>query len=242
MDTNAILTQVGMTELEADIYSTLLKEGTCGAGELSKKTGIHRRNVYDCVDRMLQKGYISYIRENNRKRYVAAHPHVLQQKLVQRQKDFEQILPALLLQHDTISEKKETSVFTGKAGLRMIFEDQLTAGTEVLVNATTVDVEQVLSYFFPKYHLLRKEKRIATRMIFNEAYRKGHKRKLSSLPFCDVRYIENFNTSPMSQYIYGDRVAIVVWGDNPVGILIKEKAVADGFRQSFEILWKIGQE
>ena len=42
----------------------------------------------------------------------------------------------------------------------------------------------------------------------------------------------------MSVYIYGNNTAIVSWSDNPSAILIKEKAISDGFRGYFEFIWK----
>jgi sugar-specific transcriptional regulator TrmB len=233
-----IFNEMGLTNLEVKIYRALLNDGASSASEISQKTGIHRRNVYDCVERMLQKGFISCIKENNRMKYTLANPQFILQKLQDKQKSFEDMLPELMGKFNAMNEKKETLVYKGKPGLRLVFEDQLRVGREVLVNATTVDVDETLKYFFPKYHLLRKKKGIKTRMIFNVDY-KNKKKELSKIPLCDVRFIENFNTSPMSQYIYGDNVAFVVWSENPIAILIREKAVAQGFKDNFELLWKI---
>jgi hypothetical protein len=33
----------------------------------------------------------------------------------------------------------------------------------------------------------------------------------------------------------------VVWKEQPIAIVIKQKEIAQGFRENFEILWKIGK-
>jgi len=37
----------------------------------------------------------------------------------------------------------------------------------------------------------------------------------------------------------GNNSAIVSWSENPNAILIKEKAISDGFRGYFEYIWKV---
>ena len=45
------LRQAGLTENESKVYETLLKIGPSAAGVLSKKTGLHRRVVYDTTSK-----------------------------------------------------------------------------------------------------------------------------------------------------------------------------------------------
>jgi sugar-specific transcriptional regulator TrmB len=235
-----LLRSQGLTSHEIKIYKMLLEHGDSLAGNISQQTGIHRRNVYDALERLIQKGLVVYIKQNNRKVYTITNPERILRRLSQEKNDWEALLPTMMAKFNAASEKKETLFFRGNAGVKMVLEDQIQVGKEVLVNATTSSVTQILKYFFPKYHLLRKEKEIKTRMLFDKDYAtKLNKAKLAELPLCRCRFIENFNKSPMSQYIYGDNVAIIVWSDEPIAILIREAAVAQGFRDNFLLLWTI---
>ena len=236
-----VLEQLGLTTSEIKIYTMLLNEGTSSAGDISQKTGIHRRNVYDCLERLIQKGLVGYMKENSVKVYSITDPSKIVEKVNTLQKEVDEILPDLQQKFNAIHGKKETLFFRGKEGLRMVLKDQIKEGNEVLVNATAVRVSSILHYFFPKYHLLRKENKIATRMIFDESYRSLNAEELRKLPLCSVRYIRNFNKSPMAQYIYGNTVAIVVWGSDPIAIVIRQKEVAQGFRDAFEVLWRMSK-
>ena len=50
------LHHIGLTGTEAKIYLVLLDLGKAQAGVLSRKTGIHRRSIYDALDRLIEKG------------------------------------------------------------------------------------------------------------------------------------------------------------------------------------------
>ena len=72
-----ILQHLGLTGIEARIYYAIVELGSVMAGDISIKTGIHRRSVYDAVQRLIEKGMISYIKMNNRKYFQAVHPKKL---------------------------------------------------------------------------------------------------------------------------------------------------------------------
>ena len=54
----------------------------------------------------------------------------------------------------------------------------------------------------------------------------------------EYRFIPDNLFNPNPTHIYGDRIAIVIWGKPTYGIIIKNKEVADANRKYFQILWK----
>lgn len=235
------LEDLGLTKLEIKIYKVLLNHGSSLAGDISKKTGIHRRNVYDSLGRLIHKGLVGYVKENNRKRYSITNPELVRDIFERKHNELNELMPSLLAKYKATNKKDETLFYRGKSGLKLIFEDIIREKKEVLVNATSVKVSHILTYFFPKYELLRKNNKIHTRMLFDTGVMKNRKSYdyFNKLPLCKAKFIDNFNTSPMSQYIYGDNVALIVWSEDPIAILIKQKEVAQGFRDSFELMWRI---
>ena len=73
MDTS-VLWNLGLTKNEIKIYLTLLDEGSSTAGIITEKTGIHRRNVYDSIERLIEKGIVGYIVVKGRKHFEAVDP------------------------------------------------------------------------------------------------------------------------------------------------------------------------
>ena len=91
------LQELGLTESEARVYLALLELGPSLAGSISRKTGIHRRNIYDITERLIKKGLIGYILKNNRRLFEAANPEKFQDILKEKQQILEESMPDLTL-------------------------------------------------------------------------------------------------------------------------------------------------
>ena len=64
-----------MTNNEIKVYLLLLGMGTVPAGEIIKKSELHRTCVYVVLERLLEKGLISYVVTSNVKYFEAVDPH-----------------------------------------------------------------------------------------------------------------------------------------------------------------------
>ena len=73
------LKSAGLTDNESKIYLALIDLGPSLAGQISRKTGMYRRSVYDTIEMLIEKGLVSYILQNNRKIFQAANPERLLQ-------------------------------------------------------------------------------------------------------------------------------------------------------------------
>ncbi len=231
------LKELGLTEIEVKIYLMLLKRGSSLAGDITRNTGIHRRSVYDAIERLIEKGLVSYIKTNNRKYFEAVNPERFLEILKEKEENLKSILPELNGLRGISKERKETLFFRGKQALKSVFDDQIREGKEILVFGDTVNVNEILKYYFFKFDKERVKRKINIRMIFDENAKEN--KDLKKIPLCNLKFIKKGNEGNMSSYIYGNNIAIVVWSDEPKAILIKEKDVADGFRSYFEFMWRL---
>ena len=55
----SMLSELGLTQNEIKIYLALLDIGESLAGTIAENSGIHRRNVYDSLERLIKKGFVS---------------------------------------------------------------------------------------------------------------------------------------------------------------------------------------
>ena len=90
-----VLEQLGLTEAESKVYLALLELGSSQAGKITSKTGIHRRTVYDSIERLIEKGLVSFISQNNIKFFESVDPQQLLEILKEKQDNLKQILPQL---------------------------------------------------------------------------------------------------------------------------------------------------
>lgn len=232
----SILEDAGLTNTEAKIYLMLLKSGSSLAGRISRDTGIHRRSVYDAIERLIEKGLVSYIKTNNRKHFQAENPQRFVDLLKEKEKNVLAALPELEGLKSIAKETKETTFYRGKLALRSIFDDQIHEGKEILVLGGAENVNEIMGYYFIHYDRERKKKGIKVKIIFKESVRDSD--YISKIPLADLRFIPDKNSSPLAINIYGDKTAIILWTHEPIGILIKEKAIADGYRKYFDMMWE----
>jgi hypothetical protein len=64
-----------------------------------------------------------------------------------------------------------------------------------------------------------------------------------NIPYSKVKYLPEKYASPLAVNIYGDKVAIILWSkETPLAIVIKNRAIAEGYRKYFEFMWKVAKD
>ncbi len=227
------LKQVGLTTNESLVYSALLKLGPSLAGQISRKTGLHRRTVYDTTEMLIKKGLLGYILKNNRRLFEAVSPKRLLEIIKEKENMINEILPEMLTHYAQTKEKQETNFYKGKQGLKTVFEDQIETKKEILILGASPLAYEILQFYFKWFDKRRKENKIKTKIIFNKANKK------LKIPLSEIKYLPQKYTSPLAINIYGDKVAIILWSkENPLAIVIKNKEISEGYRKYFEVMWK----
>ena len=90
------LRDLGLSDNEINVYVVLLKIGSSTASTLSEKSGMYRPYVYDTLDRLQEKGLVSYVHQKNKKFFSAVHPDRLRKLLEIKQDNLATILPELI--------------------------------------------------------------------------------------------------------------------------------------------------
>ena len=101
MDTQA-LEDIGLTKTEIKIYLSLLKLGQSTTTGIIREAGIHSSKVYICLDRLIEKGLVSYAIKSNKKHFLASTPESLrnllkdkEEKIAKQGERIERLIPEL---------------------------------------------------------------------------------------------------------------------------------------------------
>jgi len=227
------LKEAGLTENESKVYLSLINNGPSLAGGIARKSGLHRRTVYDVTETLIKKGLIGYIIKNNRRIFQATNPKRILEIIEEKKANINIIVKSLQEKYSKSIEKEETLFFKGKEGLKSVLEDQLNE-REILVIGANKDASEFLPYYFKWYNQKRKKKKIVLKIISSS-------KKISKIPMSQIKFLPEKYSSPMAINIYGNKTAIIHWSKNPHAVLIKSKDIADGYRKYFELLWKIAK-
>ena len=237
-----ILEEIGFSKNEAKIYTTLLRLGLSTIGEITSKVGIHRRNVYDSLERLSEKGFVGTITKEKKKYFEATNPYYLldvmeneKEKLKKKSTDVNIILSELLQLHKMSNERSSVIVYKGVKGIKSVLDDIVRKKEENLVLGAHKPPEPIRSYL-ERFHKNRIKLGIKDKMIFNRNDMERASR-LSKSPLTEIRFMPKKYDSSTAVNVFGSTVAILTWSE-PTAIIIKDKKIADTFREYFKILWK----
>ncbi|MCW1930093.1 MAG: helix-turn-helix domain-containing protein, partial [Candidatus Kerfeldbacteria bacterium] len=232
----------GLTDKEAALYLASLKLGAATVSELATEARIKRPTAYTVIQSLLLKGYLSYAGGTVR-RYSPLKPERLLTLYQRNLKAFTQLLPQLTELATQHQYKPQMKFFMGADGVRSIYEESLLQpkGTEILCLGNAQAVEDSLPGFGEWYINKRVAGKIKMRALVtdNAYHKKIQARDTQELRTTRLTSFPLF-TQEMEMNVYRDTVSLVSFeNDQWVGIIIQSNIFASGFRQMFEVLWKL---
>ncbi len=232
-----ILTKLGFSEKEAKLYLACLEVGSGTVLQISKRSEIPRGSAYDILEEMLEKGYVSKIHKNKHIVFSAVDPEVLKDRFEDRVRDLEIALPELKGLFNKQSQPK-VRYFEGIDGVKRVYEDTLTATTEILNYANSKEIRIHWSNYDNEYVKKRIKKKIFLKGIapddeFGIQVKKEDKKSMR-----EIRLLSNKEFSFTNEInIYDNKVAIVSFQNEPIGIIIESQEIADTQRDIFKMAW-----
>ena len=228
------LQKLGLSKNEAKIYLALLEAGAAPAGVLSKKTQINRTTTYDAIERLIEKGLVSYALQAGRKVFKPSSPEKLMENLREQQKAGEEIIPELQKIYGSAKEKEESAIYEGRKGIKSILQDIL-KHEEYVSLGSSGEFLDIMKHDFTLFQKQKKILGVKSRVILPEKLR--HKEIVTSAT-ASFKFIPDQFAAPTTTWIYGEKIAIVIWSDTPTATVIKSRKVAQGYHNYFELLWK----
>ena len=110
------LQKIGLNLNEAKVYLTLLRIGSGQAGKVSKESQINRTTTYDSLERLIEKGLVTFVIEANKKVFRPVAPERLLDQIKEKEKTIQEILPELNSVFKESKEKEESDIFKGRKG------------------------------------------------------------------------------------------------------------------------------
>jgi len=236
MDTQ-ILADIGLTNAEIKVYLTLLELGTSTAGPIIDKTGLQSSVIHATLNKLLEKGFISFIKEGQRRHYQAANPGHITEYIDEKKKRFEEILPELLLKQKTAQKKPEVITFRGIKGIRELLYELLNAGgKEHHTFGSSAKSLMMGDAWWINYHKKRAVKGIKAKLIFNESLRKWTNK--NKYPQAEYKFTKTGFEPLTETIIRNDKIGIIIWTDKPLGTLIHNKEAAKSYNKFWKMMWE----
>jgi sugar-specific transcriptional regulator TrmB len=236
MDTK-ILEDLGFTNAEIKVYLGLLELGLSTAGPIIEKSGLQSSVVHMTLNKLVNRGFVSFIKEGQRNHYQATNPKHISEYIDEKKKQFEQLLPDLILRQQKAKEKSEVTTFKGIKGIRELLHELLEAGgKEHHTFGSAKESLMMGDIFWMKYHKKRAKKGITAELLFNQSLKEWVRK--NKYPKANYKFT-NQGFEPLTETIIrNDKIGIILWTEIPIGILIHNKIAAQSYDKFWEIMWK----
>lgn len=238
MDTS-VLEELGLTKVEISVFLTLLELGPSRAGEVVDRSDLQSPVVHRAFHSLLRKGLITAVLEGKIHKYQAIDVSQLQDFLKEKQERLNHLMVELKKIKVIGKEKTRAGVYYGVRGLKQLLTHMIDANADELLSygGSAKSLELLGDVFWRNFHRKRLDRNIRARMIFHTSLSlKGQ--ELSKYKNTQIRLTERTFEELVETFICGEKVAIVIYLDDPVGFLIEEPAAMKSYSRFFEIIWK----
>jgi len=230
------LKEVGLCDGEIKVYSVLVSIGPSSLIGIQEKVSIERRNIYDILNKLIGKGLVSYTTQDKIRIFQCAPPKNLMEKVISKEKRLAELkkrIPQISSLYESSKPQIRAEVFRGKGGVRAIFEDTLNYKEVYFISGG----HYVIKYL-PKYWLSYNRRRTEAKIKWINLWRYDIRKEAESLELEKIKILpKEFSGNPNVIFIYGNKVANVLWGENPFAFVIESKEIADNYKEYHKYLW-----
>ncbi|MBL7663237.1 hypothetical protein JNK13_10860 [bacterium] len=238
-----VFQHLGLAQNEARIYETLLRYGELSIGQIAVKSHVHRRNVYDSIHRLLERGLVFEILQKIESKYQAVDPNKLNEIIEEKKRALSAVLPELEALYRGTPHLQATYLYRGLEGWKNYMRDIIRLGEDFYcIGGKGGWMETKTLPFFQQFIKAATRKKIKYFHLFD------YEVKTSNHPILkhvgkNYKFFPQGYSAPASIDIFGDRVNVVsnihlggVEEDMCFAVIVDQR-VADAFRIWFKFMW-----
>jgi len=235
---NAILRNFGLNDKEADVYLACLELGSATVQEVADKAGVKRTSVYNFVEDMKARGFITEVKYGKRILLIAEDPHTLLKKADEQKKKLEETLPEFMGLYNQPGEKPRVRYYQGVEGLKRIYEDTLKEGVSIYeISDYERMFEAIDQDWLREYPEQRIKNNIKAYSIAKEGIQARKVRAKDGKQLRETRFVSEVNFETEIN-IYGNKVALLSFRRPYAGVIIEDRAISQTLRSMWDIIWK----
>jgi len=238
-----LLKEIGLSQNESKIYEALLILGESSVQNISDKSKVHRRNVYDALKKLIERGLVSELFIKNEKNFKATNPTRLLGILQEKEEKINNAIPEMQERYYTKEEKEEAYFYRGIEGFKNYLQDILkTKETVYFIGAKAFWLDERLQHFLPHFERERKKLKIKFRHLFDYEV-KEEKPEILKLTGKPYKFLPKKYSSSTAVDIFGPYVVTFVGvspgklNEEPLMFVLKSRRLADGYRKYFQFMW-----
>ncbi len=235
-----ILRKIGLSEGEIKVYSALLETGTTTINIIHEKVGIDRRNIYDIMNKLIERGLVSYVEENNKRKFQITHPSKIIGYIDEKKKEWdsskeviEKEIPEMINIFNSKKSDIKTEVYKGIEGVKAYFEDSLNYPETYWIGGG-----RYLPKKYPNFFIPWNKRRVKLKIQWHYLMRNELRKEYKPFEYEEVKFLpEEFSGAPTVIGVFGDKVGQLLLGEKMFVFVIESKELAENYKKYHKFLW-----
>ncbi len=233
-----VLKKIGLNEKEAKVYLACIETGSAPVSEVAKAAGINRVTTYDILDKLKKKALVSHFTKNKVKYFTGTDPDIVLEEFEKRTKDLREAIPQFKRLTGKTNHPR-IRYFEGLEGIKAIYTDTLNSTTEILNYSNSEEIRKIWTNYDEEYVEKRAKKKIFLRGIcpddkYGETVHQQDKKYHREMRLISADQFDFTNEIN----IYDDKVAIISFKDELIGMIIESSEIANSQRAIFNMCWQ----
>lgn len=238
------LQQLNFSPNEAKVYLALLETGQTSAGEIIKKTQLHRSVVYETLEKLIYKKLVFKLERNKITFFQPTDPSRLLQNVETQKEIVQELVPKLknLLKE----ELPEIIIYQGIESYKRFWIESANnmphGSTDYVAGSVGDQWFEFMGKDYNKYLAIRLKRQIKWKhIIFNrDDLEMGTLKKYPHLT--EFRLIDKKIDKYGNFNVLADQSVVLQSIKEPMIIEVKNKNLVKIFQNLFDILWEIGEK
>lgn len=244
-----ILSQIGLTKEQSNVYSLLLEKGFMSAGKLSTLSGLKRGLTYKILDRLEELELV----EKKEKAgsvtfFYPKHPDRLKElfnlkkkELEKTEETFNHSFSQFMSQFNLLEGKPNIQFYEGKSGIEKLYNDINLHKKDILLIRSPFDNDHPeLEKLVNKQIKKQIENNINTRAITPVVESTADTVSIHDKErLVERRLVDRDDLMiPAQIVIYGNKIGITGYRDQLITTIIESSDITETFTKIFEFMWK----
>ncbi len=233
-----IIEGLGLHKREAAVYLACLEVDGSANSSISQKTGLNRITNYEILKRLEKRGYVKSFLHRGARHYSALDPRDVIQQVRNAVSRAEAVLPELLSTMNQLSKKPKVYYVEGINGIQRIYQDSLTARTDILTFTNPKDIRQLLGDdFIDRYVQERVKRKIPVRGLAPDDVLGQHEAEIAKKVLRQIRLFPADKYSIQYEIMIYDNKIALYSGKDALGLIIENAVLAQTFRSIWDMAW-----
>ncbi|MEK7602789.1 MAG: helix-turn-helix domain-containing protein [Patescibacteria group bacterium] len=239
----SVLINLGLSPLQAKVYVVLVINSPATPPQLAKLVGATRTNTYKVLEQLQEIGLIRRDETQLKLRFWASSPKALQelaesnqQQAKEELKLVEASMPKLMDEYFKHSLHPDVRFMQGQEGIVAVFNDYVKTGQELYLIRSWKDRDFLGKGVLSIWRKQPSANGITTNILAPDTASASSASMDELYLFNKTWMQEEDYTAPVEWCAYGDKLAIISYGNEAVSMIIQSKQIADAFKQLFSLL------